>query len=553
MGSRGRGHVGIAAAFALLTMALLAPGSAAAFGPVSSFGSDGEGAGQLSAPAGIAVAPSGDFYVADEGNDRVDVFSPAGEFLFAFGAGVRPGGGGVCDEGSGCQRGEGGSAAGALDRPTGIAVSGPGRVYVAEGGNDRVSVFSATGEFLFAFGYRVDPTGGNACTADSGCQKGSNLRVPEDLEIFSQEGPEGALGEPSGVAIDASGHVYVAEAGNSRVSVFGPVGNFLYAFGWEVEGKTFAGVCTANCEKGGWNFEFAGGFQEPLGIALLPEDLIAISDAAFHRLDVFTREGVFEEAIGHEVSPAGEDACDEGTGCQAGSGEGPGALESPAGIAVGSDGSLTIADFGLQRVSQLDSSGEFVRAFGLGVIDGAEAFQVCTPLTGCDAGLQGSAPGATSTPFGVVEACSGSIFVAESTFGLSRVERFGEPGSAASCPPRAKAPAPAPGTVVVTTVPTNVFKLGAFQRDRRKGTASLQVSVPGPGGLTLRGNGVYPVERGVSAAATLTLPVHLVGKARRDLLAAGQRKATAKVTFTPGGGTARTETRKLTLVKQAKP
>ncbi|HEY2714816.1 MAG TPA: hypothetical protein VGI73_01190 [Solirubrobacterales bacterium] len=537
------------AALALL-VALLAPGSAAAFGPISSFGSEGEEAGQLSAPTGIAVGPDGDFYVADEGNDRVDVFSPAGEFLFAFGAGVRPDGGAVCDEESGCQSGDGGHAAGALERPTGIAVSTAGDVYVAEEGNDRVSVFSGSGSFEFAFGYGVDPAGGDKCTAASGCQAGSNLRVPEIPAIFTQEGPEGALGKPSGVAVDASGKVYVAEAGNSRVSVFGPQGNFLYMFGREVEGIAFANVCTVNCEKGGWNYAGAGGFEEPLGIALLARNRIAISDAGFQRLDVFTREGAFEEAIGHEVSPVGGDFCTEATECKAGSGEGAGALEAPAGIAVAPDGSLTVADLGLQRVSQLNPIGEFVRAFGFGVIDGAEAFEVCTPLTGCTEGLQGSAPGATSNPFGVIEAC-GSIFVTESTSGVSRVERFGEPGSTALCRPRDKeTPPPAPSAVVVTVVPTNAFQLGALQRDRRKGTATLRVSVPGPGRLTLRGDGLYPVERGLAAAASLQLPVHLIGKSRRALLAVGQRETTAKVTFTPNGGTARTETRKLTLVKR---
>ncbi len=549
-----RGIAGMVAAFALLLAALLAPGSAAAFEPVSSFGSDGEGAGQLSAPAGIAVGPNGDFYVADEGNERVDVFGSGGDFLFAFGAGVRPGGGAVCDEGSNCQRGEGGIAAGALERPDGIAVSEAGDVYVAEAGNDRVSVFSSTGAFRFAFGYRVAPSGGNVCSAESGCLKGANERVPEDTEIFSQQGPEGALGEPTAVAVDASGHVYVAEAGNSRVSVFGPLGGFLYMFGREVEGNlggSFKSVCTVDCEKGGWAYELAGGFEKPLGIALLPENLIAIGDAAFHRLDIFTREGEFKRAIGHEVDPTGGDVCTPESDCRAGSGKGAGALESPAGIAVAPNGGLSVGDTGLQRVSQFGPSGEFLRAFGAGVIDGAEAFEVCTALTGCGAGRQGGVPGATSHPVGIAEACGGSIFVTESTSGVSRVERFGEAGSGAICPPRAK-PA-APGTVVVRTVPTNVFQLGRLERDRRHGTATLLVSVPGAGALDLGGRGIRPVGRTLGAAATVKLPVRLVGKFRRDLLAAGHRKALASITFIPAGGTTRTEIRKLTLVKQAKP
>ena len=46
------------------------------------------------------------------------------------------------------------------------------------------------------------------------------------------------------------------------------------------------------------------------------------------------------------------------------------------------------------------------------------------------------------------------------------------------------------------------------------------------------------------------MPVRLVGKARRGLLTTGHRRIRAAVTFTPDGGSARTESRKLTLAKR---
>lgn len=575
-----RGIVGAVAAIVLLVMALVAPAAAQAFGPVGSFGSDGEGAGQLSAPGAIAVGPDGNFFVADNGNDRVDVFAPGGVFLYAFGKGVRPGGGDVCDALSGCRSGVGGDAAGALERPEGIAVSSAGDVYVAEEGNERVSAFTTAGAFRFAFGYHVGPESANVCTAVTSCHAGSNLRAPEIPGLFTQIGPEGALSEPTGVAIDSSGKIFVVEEGNNRVSVFSPLGEFLYMFGLEVEGKApFANVCTVECIEGFGVF-VAGAMERPSAIATMPGDLLAISDSGNHRLDVFAEDGKFVRAIGHEVRPQLEppeppldpselNVCSAETGCIAGSGKGAGSLRAPAGLAVSPSGAITVGDVELERVSQFDPSGKFVRAFGAGVATGTEAFEVCTALTGCQAGVGGtSVAGATPFPFGVAEACGGAIFVAESTTGLARVERFGEPGSTqVFCPPPEKSepkdpelpgqPSPpgdsAPPAQTAPAAPSNAFVLGTTKRDRRRGTARVAVTVPGAGLLTIGGPGIHRVARTLAAAATVSLPVRLVGDPRQDLLADGRRKVRLTITFTPSGGTARTETRKLTLVKQPPP
>ena len=64
---------------------------------------------------------SGNVYVAEIGNNRVQVFSAAGEFLAKWGS---PG-----------------SGDGGFDLSLGIGVDASGRVYVADTGNDRVQVF----------------------------------------------------------------------------------------------------------------------------------------------------------------------------------------------------------------------------------------------------------------------------------------------------------------------------------------------------------------------------------------------------------------------------
>src|SRR5690242_4570720 len=54
----------------------------------SQFGSYGSEVGQLSYPTGVAVGASGDVYVGDTQNSRVDKFDGSGGFQLAWGEGV---------------------------------------------------------------------------------------------------------------------------------------------------------------------------------------------------------------------------------------------------------------------------------------------------------------------------------------------------------------------------------------------------------------------------------------------------------------------------------
>ena len=104
------------------------------------FGSEGEGAGQLDKPHGVAVDRStGDVYVADKANDRVDEFEEDGTFVRTWGWGVVDGKSEfeVCT--SSCRAGpEEAQGAGAMFRPVGIAIDqATGDVYVIDLENDR--------------------------------------------------------------------------------------------------------------------------------------------------------------------------------------------------------------------------------------------------------------------------------------------------------------------------------------------------------------------------------------------------------------------------------
>ena len=82
--------------------------------------------------------------------------------------------------------------------PSDVAVSSQGSIYVLDGVNNRVVIFTATGKFVSAFGVRGQGKGG--------------------------------LNSPLGMDIDKNGSVYVADSGNRRVQVFSPLGDFKFEF-----------------------------------------------------------------------------------------------------------------------------------------------------------------------------------------------------------------------------------------------------------------------------------------------------------------------------------
>ena len=134
---------------------------------VRSFGTQGDGPGQLKKPRDIDFDSQGKIYVVDPSKNQVLVFSENGRYLQQFDA-----------------RGQGESE---LNSPTGLCVSGD-YVYITEWANHCVSVFRTSGEFVHSFG-----------------KEGSG---------------SGQLLDPSGIAVDKDGFVFVCDTSNSRVQVF---------------------------------------------------------------------------------------------------------------------------------------------------------------------------------------------------------------------------------------------------------------------------------------------------------------------------------------------
>jgi DNA-binding beta-propeller fold protein YncE len=514
-----------------VALGLVLPGSAAAFGPLSGFGTFGEGgAGEIEGMRGIAVGADGSTYVSDLGNFRIDVFAPDGTFARAFGKDVNPSGGDVCTAATGCKEGLDEEAAGAMDDPQGVAFGPEGNLFVADKDNNRIDVFSSAGVFVRAFGKEVNPGGGDVCTTV--CQAGA------------AEASAGALNEPRGLAADASGAIFVSDYSNQRVAVYTAAGAFLRAFGKGV--KPGGGdVCTTLCQAGEAGGD-AGMMRLALDVAVGPGGQVAVADSANNRIVVFTSDGTFIRAFGKEVNPGGGDVCSALTGCQeATEGVAAGALRNPTGIRADAAGNLYVAEASNNRVSEFTLDGIFIRGFGSGIIDGAEAFQVCTTVSGCQQGSAVTIPGATPEPHGLGVDCRGVIYVTEELAGFARVERFGEPGTAA--PPCVESPQGEPIKVTFVRVPSNKFRFAGLVKNRRNGSAVLFVRVPGPGRVILKGRGVRRVSRGAPRAMRVRLPVKPKVRLKRFLKKHGKGRIRVAVTFKPVGGTPSTREKPIVL------
>jgi hypothetical protein len=103
--------------------------------------------------------------------------------------------------------------------------------------------------------------------------------------------------------------------------------------------------------------------------------------------------------------------------------------------------------------------------------------------------------------------------------------------------------------------PTNTFSLGTLTRNRKKGTATLTVTLPNPGELTGSAAGVTVSAAGATtrkpvAAGTATLLVKATGKKKRKLRRKGRAKVKLVVTYTPTGGDPSSQTLKMKLRKR---
>jgi len=172
-------------------LATLANGTTTAFaGQLENFGEHGDGGPAVNAtmyhPGGSAVDASGDVFVADSGDNTVREITPDGLIHRIAGTGV-PGVGFAGPTGFP-------ATLSSLDYAQDVAVDAHGNVYVADTYNNRVVKVTSQGE--------VFTVAGDGTAGYSGDGR---------LAAFAQ------LNEPSGVAVDAQGNLYIADSSNNVI------------------------------------------------------------------------------------------------------------------------------------------------------------------------------------------------------------------------------------------------------------------------------------------------------------------------------------------------
>jgi tripartite motif-containing protein 71 len=204
----------------------------------------------------------------------------------------------------------------------------------------------------------------------------NSVTADEGAFYVDKWGGEGGIyfDGPSGVAIDSTGHIYVADRGNNRIKKFAPNGDHVLSWG---------GLGTAD-----------GEFNSPEGIAIDNSDNLYVADTLNHRIQKFDSSGTFLRKWGtygkgpsefdrpnavavrgilvyvadtnnhriqeFQVMSFGVVFASEWGGYGTGEGE----FKSPRGIAVDLTGNIYVADSTNNRIQQFNSSKTFVRFCG---------------------------------------------------------------------------------------------------------------------------------------------------------------------------------------------
>ncbi|MGQ9525928.1 MAG: NHL domain-containing protein [Armatimonadota bacterium] len=308
-------------ALCLVAILALCPTGAGAQAPIAIFAGSGQQgyAGDegpalnalLSFPAGLAVDVSGNVYVSDAGNACVRMVRPDGTVTTVAGTG-KPG-----------FSGDGGPAVQAqLAFPTGLAVDAEGNLYIADTDNQRIRKVARDGT--------ISTVAGNGNQGFSG-----------------DGGPavEAELVSPTGVAVDASGNLYIGDFGNSRVRVVSPSGVI----------STFAGSESVGYAGDGGPADRAA-LTSPYGVAVGADGSVYITDFSAHCVRKVDTFGIISTIAG--------------TGVLGYLGDGGPAAEArlwnPAGIAVTADGVVCFADSGNNRARIVQPSGIIRTVIGSG-------------------------------------------------------------------------------------------------------------------------------------------------------------------------------------------
>ena len=227
-----------------------------------------------------------------------------------------------------------------LDYPRVIATTVIGEIVVSE--VSKISFISRDGERIRSIDttsvrsgirkYKLDPTGvavdkyGNIYVTDEDSHKLSKFNSDGKLmkSVGGKGGRTGHFDWPGSIALSKDNKLFVCDKKNCRIQVFDTNLKFISCFGKEGSGE--------------------GEFIYPYDLTFDPAGDVYVTDHYNHRVQVFSQNGTFLRTFGR---------------C----GSGPGELYRPWGICVDHD-YVYVVEYGNHCVSVFYTSGKFITLFG---------------------------------------------------------------------------------------------------------------------------------------------------------------------------------------------
>ncbi|MBT9098540.1 PASTA domain-containing protein [Methylovulum psychrotolerans] len=310
----------------------------------------------LNYPRDVAAAPDGGFYLADTSNNRIRRVKPDGSIVTVAGTGY---------PGYGDSRyAEGALATQApLNYPTGIALGPDGSLYIADYVNQRIRQVRPDGTIITVAGNGTVGSGGDGYFA-----KQAQFNYPSDI------------------AVGADGSLYIADTLNNRIRRVGPdgiittvAGTGIYGYSGDGGPATQAAIYSGCLDVGSdGSIYLAGGSRirriDPSGVITTivgtgssgysgdggPAKLARIDGGGCPdvQADGSLYLGGYENYRVRRVDPNGIITTVAGTGSRGDSGDDGLATQAQideAGIDVGPDGNLYLADWRNQRIRRVAS------------------------------------------------------------------------------------------------------------------------------------------------------------------------------------------------------
>lgn len=251
---------------------------------VAGFNNGSGTAAQFYYPEGIALDAGGNAYVADQGNNQIRKITVAGAVSTLAGTLV-----------AGNTNTAAIGVAALFNGPTGVAVDAAGNVYVADFGNNLIRKI-------------IPGTGVVSTLAGSGKSGSAN-----------GTGVAASFNGPAGLAVDATGNVYVADFGNNLIRQITPAGVVT----------TLAGSATAGSVNG---VGTAASFSGPRGIAVDASGNVYVADANNNMIREIVPGGIVSTFAGTGAAGNVSSAANAST------------FYYPSGVAVDASGNVYVAD-----------------------------------------------------------------------------------------------------------------------------------------------------------------------------------------------------------------